>query len=186
MFFLLSVVQIEIPCSFQLMCYCGMSCQEEENKFFTYLFFWIGSRSHWSPLSVWSWIWWYWNCDSSTIYHPFDGWNSGLVFILCLVAALIMFKMSDICKCFYSCRGSAIEMIMLLNIGFDLSSYINLYFFLSFFPGFICSGTVGVAWYALAHPLHIVMARQNLLLWSDLASPWSLQVRSLSPIMLWF
>lgn len=58
--------------------------------------------------------------------------------------ALIMFKVSDICKCFYFCRGRDFEMIMLLNIHVKfLFLYISL--FLSFFPGFICSGTVGVA-----------------------------------------
>jgi len=57
---------------------------------------------------------------------------------------LIMFKVSDICKCFYFCRGREIDTIMLLNnyVKF-LILYLSL--FISFFPGFICSGTVGVA-----------------------------------------
>ena len=60
------------------------------------------------------------------------------------------------------------------------------YFCIFLFSGFISAGSVGMARYALANPLHHVMARKNLLLWNNLASPWSLQVTSLSPFNCYF
>ena len=50
-----------------------------------------GSRSNWSTLFVWSRIWRYWDCNSSTIYHTFNDWNTGLTpTIYCVGCCLLL------------------------------------------------------------------------------------------------
>ena len=108
-----------------------------------------GSRSHWSPLLIWGWLWSHWYCHSSTIYNPFNGWNTGLA-------------LSSPSLGFY------ITWTWFVFVALDLLTF--------GLPGFIGSCTTGVAWYANSYPVHTVMARENLLLWDNLATPWPLQV----------
>lgn len=124
--------------------------------------FLTGFRSYWSALSVWGWIWWYWDCNSSTIYYTFYGRNTGYCQILLSWLLLSMFEMSN---------TIGIVSFFVKVVSNVISA--------TFSPGFVCPGAVGLAWYAFANPLHLIMARQSLLLWDNLATTWSLQVSSL-------
>lgn len=54
-------------------------------------YFLAGSRSNWSTLLVWSRIWWYWDCYSSTIYHTFIDWNTGLKLYNIICSLLLVY-----------------------------------------------------------------------------------------------
>lgn len=126
-----------------------------------------GSRSHWSPLSIWGRIWWYRYCNSPAVNHTFNDWNTGSTSIIDLKYAYHVF--------YGSCAYFAVADVECFNAKLQIFIQSSFSVF-SLFPGFVCPGTVGLAWYAVANPLHIVMARQSILFRDNLASPWSLQV----------
>lgn len=140
-----------------------------------------GPRSHWSSLFVWSWIWWHWDRDSSTINHTLYGRNTGLSYIFWFWLLLGCFKSHSFLI------SVSIWYQKLLNLFSFCRSLIDVLFFLLIYsctillPGFICACTIGLAWYAYTNPLHNVVAWTNLLFRSNLAPPWSLQVTIFFP-----
>ena len=143
-------------------------------------FFWIGSWSYRSPLLIWGWLWWCWDCNSPTVNHTFYDWDTGAFFSFSFWLGNVLRGHCYQSFILWSCEYLWIFYLARVYHDSDISwgSFWNCSFDFFCPSGFISSGSAGMAWYAPTNSLHNVLARKDLLLWCYMASAWPLQVGS--------